>query len=527
MKQIDTQADFPAAAAPAGAHAARGLTPDPDRMLLKMDNVCKAFGGVQALSNVGLELESGTVHAIVGHNGAGKSTLMKVLSGVIAPDSGSLLMNGRQIVLKEPRHAQEHGISMVHQELSVLEDLDIAENIFLGREPLTRAGLTDRGRLDQAAQELLDRLGLHLPVRALCSSLSIGERQMVEIARAVSWQARVVILDEPTSALSEREEQVLFELIARLKASGIGILYISHRLDEILLLADTVTVMREGRNVGRLKRGEFDHSTLVERMLGHPVQKVAPPAPSNGARVLDIRDLHSRSGKLKALDLSVSAGEIVGIAGMLGSGRSELFECLFGIRQFESGELRLKGRSIHPKSPRDAMLMGIALVPEDRKVQGIFPGTSLWKNVTLASVHDLFSRLGIVTVRQARKVTLEQVERLGIRAHSIGQDISLLSGGNQQKAIIARWILRNPDILLLDEPSAGIDIGAKAEIHELIRDLARQGVAIVVSSSEFDELIGLCHRIVIMRDGTIINEVDGAAATEHSLVLWATGGHHE
>jgi ABC-type sugar transport system ATPase subunit len=527
MKQIAMQADFRAGPAPARTHAVRDPAPGAGRFLLKVEDVSKTFGGVQALSHVELALDRGTVHAIVGHNGAGKSTLMKVLSGVIEPDEGRLLLNGQEIVLREPREAQEHGISMVHQELSILEDLDIAENIFLGREPLTRAGLTDRRELDRAAEQLLERLGLDLPVRALCRSLSLGERQMVEIARAVSWDASVVILDEPTSALSEREEEVLFDLIARMKDDGIGILYISHRLDEILLLADTVTVMREGKNVGWLKRGEFDHAMLVEKMLGHAVQRESPPDASHGEVVLEVTGLESRSGKLRGVDLSVAAGEIVGIAGMLGSGRSELFECLFGIRPFEGGTLLLKGQSVHPESPLDAMAKGIGLVPEDRKVQGIFPGTSLWENVTLASVHDFFSKFGVVREGQARKVTVEQVDRLRIRAHSIDQDISLLSGGNQQKAIIARWILRDPDVLLLDEPSAGIDIGAKAEIHDLIRDLAKPGVAILVSSSEFDELIGLCHRVLIMRDGTIINEVDGAAATEHSLVLLATGGHCE
>jgi len=500
---------------------------DAEGLLLKVERISKAFGGVQALTDVNLELDRASVHAIVGHNGAGKSTLMNVVSGTVQPDAGRLLLNGKEVILREPRQAQQHGISMVHQELSVLGDLNITENIFLGREPITRAGLVDRTKADRAARELLDRLHLNLPERAICSRLSVGERQMVEIARAVSWDAKVVILDEPTAALSDTEQNALFELIARLKASGIGILYISHRLDEILLLADTVSVFRDGKNAGEVNRGNFDHSTLVEMMLGHSVEKVSSPAASKADKALQVNELSSRGAGLEGITFSVSTGEIVGLAGMLGSGRSELFECIFGMLPFERGSITLKGLPLRIRTPMEAMNKRIGLVPEDRKVQGIFPGTALWKNVTLASLHDLFSNHGFIKEREARAATAAQIAKLQIRAHSVDQDISFLSGGNQQKGILARWILRDPEVLLLDDPTAGIDIGAKTEIYELIRNLASQGVAILLSSSEFDELIGLCHRILVMRDGKIINEVDGSTANEHSLVLLATGGGHE
>ncbi len=484
----------------------------------------KAFGGAQALAGVDLTLERSTVHAVVGHNGAGKSTLMKVLSGIVQPDSGRVLLDGEAIVCRHPREAQERGISMVHQELSVIEDLDVAENIFLGREPTHAGGLTDRATLDRRAEALLRKLDLDWPVRTKCGVLSVGEKQMVEIARAISWDANVLILDEPTSALSLNEQNALFEFIGKLKANGLGILYISHRLDEILQLADTVTVLRDGKNAGRLQRGQFNHAALIETMIGRTIDKLSSAESKRGEKVLEIVDLRSRTGRLNGIDLSVSAGEIVGLAGMLGSGRSELFECIFGLRRYEAGTISVNNVREQMRSPKAAMVKGIALVPEDRKIQGIFAGTALWKNVMLASVHDLFARLGFVKEGLARRNTQEQAKRLDIRFNSINQDIGLLSGGNQQKAILARWILRDPKLLLLDDPTAGIDVGAKSEIHVLIGELASQGVAILVSSSEFDELIGLCHRILVMRDGRIIDEVDGKNVTEQALVLAATGG---
>lgn len=494
-------------------------------LLLEVDKVTKSFAGHRALDEVDLALRQGSVHAVVGHNGAGKSTLMKVLAGIVQPDSGEIRLKGQPVVFERPREAQERGISMVHQELSVIDDLDIAENIFLGREPNV-AGLTNRGKLDQEARRLLGRLNLDWPIRAKCGSLSVGRRQMVEIARAISWEESVLILDEPTSALSRPEQDALFELIERLKDDGLGILYISHRLDEILRLADTVSVLRDGRNVGTLTRGEFDHAALINMMLGETApERIAATRSAHGApSVLEVRDLRSSAARLNGISFSVAEGEILGLAGMMGSGRSELFECLFGVRTHESGSIAVDGVTARPGSPIEAMSLGIGLVPEDRKMQGIFAGSSVWKNVTMASTHDLFARFGLVKESEARRVTREQATKLDIKCRSIHQTIGYLSGGNQQKAVLARWILRNPRVLLLDEPTAGIDVGAKFEIYQLIRALATEGIAIVVVSSEFDELVDLCHRILVIRDGTIVDEIDAAAATEQSLVLAATGG---
>jgi ABC-type sugar transport system ATPase subunit len=500
--------------------------PSDKGFVLEARNLSKSFAAVPALVEVSLALRRGTVHAVIGHNGAGKSTLMKIISGVEQPSSGALLLEGAESRFASPRDAHASGVSMVHQELSVLADLTIAENIFLAREPRTRAGLIDRGAMNRAAQAVLRRLRLDLPVRSFCRDLSVGERQMVEIARAISHNCRVLVLDEPTAALSRLEQEALFELIARLKADCIGILYISHRLDEILNLADFVTVLRDGRNVGEAQRGEFDHAELIRMMLGRSIEKTFDLGSHDAAIVLRISQLSSRSGHLSAIDLTIAKGEIVGLAGMLGSGRSELFECLFGVRHFESGLIEIDGVATRPRSPGVAMAAGIGLVPEDRKVQGIFAESPVWRNIALASVRDRFSRLGWVDETRARRVAAEQIAQINVRCASPEQPIGYLSGGNQQKAILGRWVLREPRILLLDEPTAGIDIGAKNEIYALVRNLAARGMGLLIASSEFDELVGLCHRILVMRHGRIVSEFRGEQASEHALAIAATGGGH-
>lgn len=494
--------------------------------ILEVRNLSKSFAGIPALTDVQLTLRGGTVHAVIGHNGAGKSTLMKIVSGVQQASAGVMLLRGQEVRFASPRDAHARGVSMVHQELSILDDLNIAENIFVGREPCTKAGLADRPAMNRAAEAVLQRLKLSLPVRAMCRDLNVGDRQMVEIARAVSRDCSILILDEPTAALSKREQDTLFELIGRLKADGIGILYISHRLDEILSLSDVVTVLRDGKNAGEVKRGEFDHAGLIRMMLGRSIEKAFNLAAHEQTKVLEIAALSSRSGKLRNIGLTIAKGEIVGLAGMLGSGRSELFECLFGLRRYEIGTIVFNGAVSRFRSPKQAMAAGVGLVPEDRKHQGIFAEASVWRNLSIASIRDMFSRFGVVNEAKARSAAVGQIERLNLRCASLNQDIVLLSGGNQQKAILGRWVMREPKVLLLDEPTAGIDIGAKTEIYALVRQLAARGMGLLVASSEFDELIGLCHRILVMRDGEIIREVDGGDATEHALAVAATGGGH-
>lgn len=492
--------------------------------LLTLRSVTKTFGAARAVSDASLDLELGSIHAIVGHNGAGKSTLMRILSGAIPADSGEIRLAGRRVAFERPRDAQSAGIGMVHQELSILDDLDVAENIFLGREPMSN-GLIDRRKMDEKARAALSALGVDISVRTRCGFLPVGARQMVEIARAVSLDAKVLILDEPTAALTRKEQKALYTLLAQLRRH-MGIIFITHRLDEVIALADVVTVLRDGRTVARLTRGEFDHAALVEWMLGEVLgtEPVVRSRRADRGPLLEVSGLSLEGEGLDQIDFTVGKGEIVGLAGMLGSGRSELLECLFGLRRPTSGTMRLNGRAIAPRSPVMAMQSGIALVPEDRKLMGIFAGKPVWQNISLASFRDRFARAGMVRRRAARAAAEAEVKRLGIRAASIDMDIDLLSGGNQQKAILARWLLRDPELLLLDEPTAGIDVGAKAEIHALIERLSNSGKGVLVASSEFDELIGLCDRILVLRKGRIASPAAEEERDENALLMLATRG---
>ncbi|HEY0789443.1 MAG TPA: sugar ABC transporter ATP-binding protein [Chthoniobacterales bacterium] len=493
--------------------------------LLEAEGISKSFGVTKALQNVDLNVRAGSVHAVMGHNGAGKSTLMNLLSGAYPPDSGRFLIQGKPIRFNSPRDALDQGITMVHQELSIVPDLDVGENIFLGREPMAAFNFLRRREVYERSQQLLKEFGLDISARTRCSELSVGSRQMVEIARAVSRESKILILDEPTSALTTREQQRLFEFIGHLKARGIGILYVSHRMGEVRELADTVTVLRDGRRVATAPARELNQAALVEMMLGHAVTETAASAVTPQGQVgFEVVGLSSKRSDLHDIIFSARQGEILGLAGMLGSGRTELFESLFGVRTFERGIIRVQGREIRPSSPLDAMAAGIALVPEDRRTQGIFSGIPIWKNAALASIHDVFhAALGFVRESNARRSAEQAVERFRIATPSVNKEIQFLSGGNQQKVILARWMMRRPRVLLLDDPTAGIDVGAKGEIHAFIHALAQEGVTIVLSSSEFAELLDVCHRILVIRDGHIVREVDPSSATEALLVHMTTG----
>lgn len=495
--------------------------------LLKAHGISKRFGAVTALADVDLEVDAGSVHALLGHNGAGKSTLMNILSGVHTPDSGNIFLAGQEVYFRSPREALDRGITMVHQELSIVPDLDVSENIFLGREPMARLSFVDWGELYARSEKLLAELKLNFSARTPCSSLNVGSRQMVEIARAISRESKILILDEPTSALSTREQRRLFEFIRHLKGRGIGILYVSHRLGEVRELADMITVLRDGRRVATLPAGQLDHGSLVEMMVGHAVFAAAAPAPPKGASGLEVVGLTSTQAGIEDISFSAGQGEIVGLAGMLGSGRTEIFETLFGLRPVESGSIQILRQEIVPDAPLKSMNAGLALVPEDRRTQGIFPGVPIWKNAVFASVHDLFrGPFGLVRERSARRAVKEAAERFNIRAHSLNDEIQYLSGGNQQKVILARWLMRKPLVLLLDDPTAGIDIGAKAEIHALIRSMAREGISIIIASSEFPELLEISHRILVVRGGRIVKEVDPYSASEALLVAMTTETEH-
>jgi ABC-type sugar transport system ATPase subunit len=493
--------------------------------LVQAEGLSKSFGVVRALNGVELVVQSGSVHAVVGHNGAGKSTLMNILSGVYPPDAGRIRIDGEDVRFASPRDALHKGVSMVHQELSVIPDLDVAENIFLGREPITTYGGIRRGELYTRTASVLHDLGLDISGRDLCATLSVGSRQMIEIAQAVSRQSRLLILDEPTSALTEHEQKRLFAFIKRLQAMGLGVLYVSHKLDEVQLLSDTVTVLRDGALVCTLPTRELDPGRMVELMVGRSVTLGSPTVAPSDAIGFEVAGLEAKDAGIHEVSFSARKGEILGLAGMLGSGRTELFETLFGLRRFESGTIRIGDNRVRPSSPRQAMSERIALVPEDRRNQGIFSGLPVWKNITFATFHDLFrATLGLVRENQARAAARVEVKRLNVATPSIYQEIQLLSGGNQQKVILARWLLREPHVLLLDDPTAGVDIGAKSEIHAIVRNLAARGLTVIMSSSEFPELLEVCHRVLVIRKGRIVAEVDPRATTEAELVHAASSG---
>ena len=487
--------------------------------LLEVRGMSKAFPGVQALSGVDLDVRAGEVHAVVGENGAGKSTLMKIVAGVYRPDAGTIRLAREAIVNDSPRQALERGLSMIHQELNLAPNLSVAENVFLGRAP-THGKLVDWRRLYADAQALAARLGIELDVRARVEDLSVARQQMVEIAKALSLDARVIIMDEPTSALTERETEALFGIIARLKAQGVAVVYISHRLDEIFRVADRVTVLRDGRLVGSLSIAEATQARLIGMMVGRELTTLFPKELIDiGEPVLEARNLR-RVGELEDISFVLHRREILGLAGLVGAGRTELVRVLFGADPLDSGEILIEGRPVRIRGPRDAIRLGLGFVTEDRKLQGLVLGMTVRENETLASLAKV-ARLGFLDPRRERKVAAELTDQLGVRTPSIEQEVNNLSGGNQQKVVIAKWLATQPRILILDEPTRGIDVGAKAEVHALMTRLARDGVSILMISSELPEILGMSDRILVMRQGRLTGEFSRADASQEAIMACA------
>ncbi|MBL8129574.1 MAG: sugar ABC transporter ATP-binding protein, partial [Chloroflexia bacterium] len=457
-----------------------------------MAGISKAFLGVVALDSAALQVMPGEVHAVIGQNGAGKSTLMKILNGVYRRDAGSVLLQGEPVNFHSPQAAQAAGVSTIYQEINLVPYRSVAENIFMGREP-TRWGLLDTARMNREASEILARLGVQVDVRQPLSTLNIALQQMVAIARAISTNARIVIMDEPTSSLDEQEVAVLFDVIRGLKRDGISVIYISHRLDELFEICDTVTVMRDGRTIETRPMAGATRVELVARMLGKEIGEVRRSGatgfqeraqPVMGETLLDARDL--TNADLHGADVMVHAGEIVGLAGLLGSGRSELARAIFGADAVD-GALVVKGVRVRWDSPRDAIRAGLGFCAEDRKADGIIPYMSVRENLTLAAL-PVLSRAGVVDTGEQRAIVERFIERLGIKTSGPEQPIRELSGGNQQKVLLARWLCLNPDLLLLDEPTRGIDVGAKAEIQRLIDELSADGLGVLLISSELEEI---------------------------------------
>ena len=495
------------------------MSSDAERPLLEIRGMTKAFPGVQALSGVDLDVRAGEVHAVVGENGAGKSTLMKIVAGVYRPDSGTIRLAGQPMLNDSPRQALERGISMIHQELNLAPNLSVAENVFLGRAP-TRAGLVDWRRLYADADALAARLGIDLDVRARVEDLSVARQQMVEIAKSLSLDARVIIMDEPTSALTERETEALFGIIARLKTQGVAVVYISHRLDEIFRVADRVTILRDGRLVGSLSVGQATQAQLIGMMVGRELTTLFPKEPVEiGEPVLEVRHVQ-RAGELEDISFILHRSEILGLAGLVGAGRTELVRVLFGADQLDSGQILIEGQPVRIRGPRDAIRLGIGFVTEDRKLQGLVLGMSVRENETLASLAQV-TRLGFLDLGRERSLASELTDQLGVRTPSLEQEVNNLSGGNQQKVVIAKWVATHPRILILDEPTRGIDVGAKAEVHALMTRLARDGVSILMISSELPEILGMSDRILVMRQGRLTGEFTRAQATQEAILACA------
>jgi len=495
--------------------------------ILEVRGIRKQFPGVLALDGVSAKLHRGEVLAVVGENGAGKSTLMKIMAGVYTLDAGAVVIDGRETHFKNVADAMKAGISLIHQELNLAENLGVAANIFLGRERLALFCFLRRKAMSQAAVGLLRRVGLSenlvdVPVE----NLAPGQKQLVEIARALSLDAKVIIMDEPTSSLTQGETDRLYQVIDDLRRAGVGVVYISHRLAEVKRVADRVTVLRDGRNAGELDKASIGHDALVKLMVGRDLKQLYPRRRQAMARepILELRDLRYESGPAKGLSFEIGAGEVVGMAGLVGAGRTELSEAVFGIRRIVDGEIRLKGQTIKIANPRQAMRAGIALVPEDRRLHGLVLEESVGFNVSLPNL-DTLSFLRII--RRAREQALgkEMVERLRVKTPSLRQAVGLLSGGNQQKVVLGKWLARKPCVLILDEPTRGVDVGARGEIYAIIDELAASGVGIWMISSDMEEVLGMSDRIVVLHEGHLAGQLQREDLNEEAVMRLATGAH--
>ncbi|MBM3500669.1 MAG: sugar ABC transporter ATP-binding protein [Armatimonadetes bacterium] len=496
--------------------------------LLRMEGICKSFPGVRALHEVSFELRRGEVHALVGENGAGKSTLIKILAGAQERDAGTILVEDDVAHLRTPQAAIEAGISVIYQEFNLVPHLSVAENIYLGREP-RHWFLVDFGTLRRGARALLDRLGASFSEAALVSGLSVAEQQMVEIAKALSVESKVLVMDEPSATLTDHELTALFEQIRRLKREGVSIIYISHRLEEVFEIADRVTVLRDGEVVGTAPVEELDSQKIIRMMVGRDLE--GQEARSSGVaelgrteerqELLKVEGL-SRGEKVKGISFTLHRGEILGVAGLVGAGRTELVRTLFGADPATGGTIHLEGKLVRPRSPAQAIALGIGLVPEDRKLQGLVLGLTVANNVTLANLGAV-STAGAISGGRERQVAGGYVERLDIATPGVHQISRNLSGGNQQKLVLAKWLFAQSKVLIFDEPTRGIDVGAKQEIYRIMHDVADAGAGVIMISSELPEILRMSDRILVMHEGEVAGFLDAEEATPEKIMTLATG----
>jgi rhamnose transport system ATP-binding protein len=492
-------------------------------LVLEAISVSKAFAGVKALRAVSFELRAGEVHALIGENGAGKSTLIKIVTGAVKADSGTIQVRGEPVPHMDPRVSKSLGIAAIYQQPSLFPDLTVAENIALALEGGNAWRILDwKGRSKRAA-ELLDRAGASIDSERLCATLSMPEQQLVEIAKAIGAEARIVIMDEPTASLTEREVESLFRVIARLRSEGVGVIYISHRLEEIAAVADRVTVLRDGESVATKAVADVDRAELIRMMVGREVGSIFPKREIRAGEImLELRDVSSRAAGVYHVSLNVRKGEILGIAGLVGSGRTQLAETIFGLTPADSGEIQLAGEKVAITSPADAIRHGIGYVPEDRQRHGAILEMSIAANTSLASLGKV-ARRGLIDRDEERDLAERFVRQLRIKTPSVDLEASALSGGNQQKVALARWLATDPSVLILDEPTQGVDVGSKSEIHSLMADLAERGLAIIMISSELPELLGMSDRIAVMHAGRIQGTLDRKDATQQTILSLALG----
>ena len=488
------------------------------QFLLEVQNVRKEFAGVVALDDVSFRLRRGTVHALMGENGAGKSTLMKIIAGIYKPDHGDFFLRGQPIRLNNPLDALDNGIAMIHQELNLMPHMTVAENVWIRREPKNRFGFVDHHELRRQTQSLFDRLGIDLDPNERVGRLSVANRQMVEIAKAVSYESDVLIMDEPTSALTEREVDHLFRIIRTLRDSGKGIIYITHKMNELFEIADEVSIFRDGRHIATKASDQLTRDEVIRMMVGREISQMFPKQPAViGEVVLSVRDL-CLNGVFEDVSFDLRSGEILGIAGLVGAGRSNIAETIFGVTPATSGTIKIMGKDVVVSSPGVAMANGLAFLTEDRKDSGCFLLLDIQENMQIAALRSSYVRKGFVEQEVLSRECVSMKDALRVKTPSMGERIMNLSGGNQQKVLIGRWLLTKPRVLILDEPTRGIDVGAKAEIHRMISTLAGEGVAIIMISSELPEILGMSDRIVTVRQGRVSGVLDRAEADQVKIM---------
>jgi ABC-type sugar transport system ATPase subunit len=492
-------------------------------VFVQFSNITKRFAGVVALSDVSLSIDRGECHGLMGENGAGKSTLGKILAGIHRPDEGQIQIDGRVVSIHNPNDALRHGIGMVHQELAFCPDLSVAENLCMGQYPRRLGFLVDRPEMQRMAKRLLEQIGVQLDVDQPMRSLSTAQEQLVQIASAVGTNAKILVFDEPTSSLSEPEAQHLFKLIEDLRSRGVTMIYVSHRMPELFRLCDRISVLRDGKFVGTVSRAEATQDKIVRMMIGRSIEEYFPQhlSASPGETVLRVKNLNS-PGNFSDISFDIRAGEIVGFAGLVGAGRSEIAKAIFGLDRTATGDVQINGEALGLGNVRDSMSRGIGFLPEDRKRQGLVLMMSCRANMSMAMLERL-SRMGLLAHDSERAIAEEYFRKLSVRAPSIETAVAGLSGGNQQKVAIAKWLARQAKLLIVDEPTRGVDVGAKAAIHQLVDDLAQQGVAIMLISSELPEVLNLSTRIIVMRQGKIVGEVPRQIATQENVLRLMAG----